>query len=179
MHSLHSNIRKIRVWFPLPLFIAFTVASPASAYFEKTVQGITYGTQVAGDRLQVKVACPTTGWVAIGFEPSKWMADANILIGYVKPDGTAAVRDDFGVSKTSHKADTALGGTSDVADVSGTESGGVTTLFFSIPLDSGDAKDVALPIGKNVSVILACGKKGKDDFTSMHDQVAYDSFTLQ
>ena len=47
------------------------------------------------ENLNIQVTAQTTGWVAVGFDPSSKIKDANILIGYVAADG-AFLRDDFG-----------------------------------------------------------------------------------
>ncbi|HPF33331.1 MAG TPA: DOMON domain-containing protein [Candidatus Sabulitectum sp.] len=110
---------------------------------------------------------PTTGWVAVGFEPTAAMKDADIIIGYVE-DGTLFLRDDFGDGHISHSPDTELGGTDDVTGISGTEEGQITSISFSIPLDSGDGYDRQLTPGSTVKVILAYGPDGADDFEGYH-----------
>ena len=79
---------------------------------------------------------PTTGWVAVGFDLTQQMLNANIIIGYVV-SGTPVIRDDWGVQATSHRDDTLLGGTSDVITDGGFEEGGSTEIHFTIPLNSG------------------------------------------
>ena len=122
---------------------------------------------IDGEEVRVRVGARTTGWVAVGFDPSQRMKDANIIIGYVK-DGAAAARDDFGVGATSHAMDDTYGGTQDILDVAGVEEAGRTQLRFTIPLDSGDARDRPLARGKRHRVILAHGREGADDFSTGH-----------
>lgn len=97
------------------------------------------------------------------------MQDANFIIGYVK-DGEMFLRDDFGTWFSSHDSDESLGGTDDFTPVSGSEEGGVTALFFSIPLDSGDKYDGTITLGEPTTVLLAYG--AKDDYTGMHREKA-------
>ncbi len=40
--------------------------------------------RIDGDKIHVKLAAKTSGWVAIGFDPEKAMQGANIIIGAVK-----------------------------------------------------------------------------------------------
>jgi hypothetical protein len=110
---------------------------------------------------------PTTGWAAIGFDPSRMMKDAHYIIGYVS-NGSVFLRDDFGTGDTMHVADTSIGGTEDVRLISGTEQDGKTTLVFAIPMDSGDAYDKVLQEGSTYTIILAYGANGADNFTSSH-----------
>ncbi len=136
-------------------------------YNTKTVNNITlmWKTNDAEDSLLVKVSATTVGWVAVGFDPTVGMQDANIIIGYVLND-TAYVRDDVGTGLHSHAPDTSLGGTNDVADIDGTETEGITEISFTIPLDSGDLRDRVLVVGESYLVILAWGTD--DDFDALH-----------
>lgn len=129
---------------------------------------------IKGDTAEVTVSAPGTGWVAVGFNPSSRMKDANFLIGYVK-DGTAFARDDFGVSNTSHKADEELGGKNNLISFSGTEANGVTTMTFVVPRDSGDSKDSKLGPGQH-TVIL--GYSNADNFTGFHKKVGKTTIVL-
>ncbi len=123
---------------------------------------------VEGENLRVQVTAPTTGWVAVGFDPSRMMRDANIIIGYVDSNGEIHVRDDYGLGLTRHGADTDNGGTRDVTDIEGEERDGMTQLSFTIPLDSGDELDKPLEPGNTYRIIAAHGPDGKDDFGSYH-----------
>ena len=61
-----------------------------------------------------------------------------------------------------------LGGTDNVRGISGTEKDGKTTIVFALPLDSKDIHDKKFVKGDTYTVLLAYGKDGADDFTSMH-----------
>jgi len=137
-----------------------------SAMQEVRSGSMTVAWQVRGESLYIRISAPTTGWVAVGFEPSRMMKDADIYIGYVGSDGTAVLEDHFADKLTGHKADTALGGKSDTSQVSGTEQGGVTTLEFLRPLNSGDSLDKALVPGQEYTMITAFGTR--DNLTSVH-----------
>lgn len=134
-------------------------------YESVTAKGITFQWKVDGQSLRVRLAAATTGWVAVGFNPSNRMKDANIIVGYVK-DGEVFLSDGFGVGNTSHDSDESLGGTSDVSEIQGSEQNGQTVLSFTIPLDSGDRYDRALEPGNSYRVILGAG--GKDNFSIYH-----------
>lgn len=128
-------------------------------------EGILLRWKVRGRDLELYLEAPTDGWLAVGFNPSNGMQDANFIIGYVK-DGEMFLRDDFGTWFSSHDSDESLGGTDDVTPVSGSEEEGVTALAFSIPLDSGDEHDGAITLGEPTTVLLAYG--AKDDYRGMH-----------
>ena len=121
---------------------------------------------VNGDRLDVKLSAETTGWVAVGFNPTDAMKGANYILGFVK-DGKVTLSDDFGDSPTGHKPDDKLGGSEDVTLVGGSEENGATTIEFSIPLASADANDGKLDANGETVVLLAYGPD-RDSFKVKH-----------
>ncbi len=123
--------------------------------------------RVIGENLEVSISYATTGWVAVGFNPTRMMRDANIIIGYVA-DGEAVITDQFGNSTITHRPDEDLGGTYDLTNTAGTEEDGVTTLSFVMPLDSGDEYDRPLEQGETYTVIVAHGADGVDDVATYH-----------
>jgi len=130
-----------------------------------------------GENLECKLTGETTGWVAVGFNPTSVMRNANIIIGYVNIGG-AMLRDDWGNSNTSHVADTSLGGSSDVLIVDANETAGQTMLHFIIPLNSGDTYDQPLSAGQSYPIILARGANGADNFTGMHADADFATINL-
>jgi hypothetical protein len=163
----------------LIIALAVTAVVMAQAWQEITVDGFTLRwATVAGDNLAVELNAPTTGWVAVGFDPTQMMLNANIIIGYVA-SGTPSLRDDFGWQTSSHRDDTLLGGTSDVTVDGGFETGGSTEIHFTIPLDSGDAYDRVLVPGNTYTVILAMSADGEDNFTAPHAVVATSTINIE
>ena len=69
----------------------------ADGYWSVSAESITLQWKVGGSRLNVRVRAKTTGWVAVGFDATRKMKDANIIIGYVKGD-SVFFRDDFGAA---------------------------------------------------------------------------------
>ncbi len=161
-----------RTGFTLSFFVflfAFGAASFAqTAPITAEANGITVSILVKGDNAEVTVNAPVAGWVAVGFDPSSRMKDADFKIGYVK-DGVAYARDDFGVSNISHKEDAAIGGKNDLVSFSGTEKDGITSMTFVFPLASGDTNDATLNSGAIHTVIL--GASRSDSFTGLHSKV--------
>ncbi len=134
-------------------------------YKTAEVKGIVFNWEIIDENIKIILTAPTTGWVAVGFNPSRMMKDANILIGYVK-NGEVFMEDHFGSGNTKHKADIDLDGTEDITVLGGSEEDDKTTLHFSIPLHSWDSTDRKLEEGEEYKVIFAYGKK--DDFKSYH-----------
>ncbi len=157
---------KALVGMSLLLFGTTTTLQAGQYDHEIKDKKITFAWKVDGDKLAIKLAAETDGWVGIGFNPSKDMKDANFILGYVK-DGEAKIIDEFGDSESSHAPDDKLGGTTDVTLVGGTEAGGMTTVEFTIPLKSADKNDGTLNVSGDNVVLLAYGS-GRDSFKTKH-----------
>ncbi len=172
-------------------FSAFIIVSQAAAGGSQEIEpqkaadgsmqisadGITVNWLFSGDSIAFEVTAPTTGWVSIGFDPSRVMKDADFIIGYVE-NGKAVVRDQFGNGTFSHTSDTEMGGSDDILEFDGSESGGKTTLSFTIPIDSGDQYDTVLTPGQEHTVLIAYGPDGADNFTKKHSARAKVKVTL-
>lgn len=137
----------------------------ANGFKEVGVKDFVFQWKIDGENIDIILSAPTTGWIAVGFDPSRMMKDADILIGYVE-NYEVFMRDDFGSGYTKHKVDTDFGGTDDITITGGSEIDGKTTLEFSIPLNSRDSNDRILEQGEEYKLIFAYGKK--DDFVSYH-----------
>jgi len=108
-----------------------------------------------GDTLHMGLRGQVTGWVAIGFEPTTGMKDADMILGYVS-GGRVLVLDQHATGTFGpHPSDTELGGTSDILDSGGSESGGVTVIEFSRKLNTGDRFDRVLVPGSTTRFIWA------------------------
>lgn len=157
----------VKALFGVGLLLCGTVTTLQAAQYDHEVKDkkITFAWKVDGDKLAVKLAAETEGWMGIGFNPSTEMKDANFILAYVK-DGETKIIDEFGDSDTSHVADEKLGGTADVALVGGTEVGGLTTVEFTIPLKSADKNDREINVNGDTVVLLAYGSR--DSFKTKH-----------
>ncbi len=161
----------------LMLLLSLGVLNAQSPWQSVTSAGVTLEYRVLADAatLEAKLTGQTTGWVAVGFNPTSVMQNANFIIGYVS--GTnAQIRDDWGTSNTTHASDTSLGGTSNVSLTTGTETGGSTMLHFTIPLNSGDQYDRPLAVNQSYQIILARGSS--DNYTGMHTDANYAQINL-
>lgn len=114
------------------------------------------------DSIDIKLVAPTKGWVAVGFNPEtgRTMKGANLIIGFVRA-GKAEVVDHYGTMKDKHKGDDKIDGQTNVSNVSGSEEGGATEVAFTMPLNSGDAKDTPLSLDGDNIVLLAYGKSDR------------------
>ncbi len=131
-----------------------------------SVDGFTLDYQVEGPLVHMKVSYKTTGWVGVGFGKQPVMDGAHIIIGYIS-HGKAVVQDDLGEGHY-HASEQQFGGKSSLTDVSGTLVNGVTTLEWTMPLRTGNPKDIVLVPGQPVSVIFAHGGMDAKNLTSYH-----------
>jgi hypothetical protein len=95
------------------------------------------------------------GWIAVGFNPTLMMQDADIILGYVSNE-EETVLDAYATGPTGpHPVDTELGGTYDISVTGGTESNGITTIEFSRLLNTGDQYDAIVDPGEDLKIIWA------------------------
>jgi hypothetical protein len=123
---------------------------------------------IEGDQIHVQLLAKTTGWISIGFDPEEKMKKANIIIGYFDAKkGELKIEDHYADKRTNHSSDKKLGGKDNILNKSGSEENGITTLSFTLPLNSGDEYDKPInPTGMS-KIMLAFGA-GKDSLRSRH-----------
>jgi hypothetical protein len=134
-----------------------------------------HGTELAGGRytlfwrndaedFQMAMAAGVTGWVAVGFEPTSGMKDADIVLGWVEAGGPR-IADMYATGVTGpHPPDGDLGGTGDIFEFGGTETDGMTVIEFSRKMDTGDSYDKAFEPGQSVSIIWALAETDVPSF---------------
>ena len=112
--------------------------------------------RIDNDVVRLALKAKTNGYVAIGFDPSEKMKDADMVLGFVK-DGKAVVTDMFSTGLTGpHPPDDQQGGRQDVTVFGGSKKDGVTIIEFERKLVTGDSLDKAIKIGDN-RIIWAVG----------------------
>ncbi len=161
-----KHLQKMIIGIALILCTGIVNVQAAEYAHEVKDKNISFAWKVEGETLAVKLTAKTTGWVAVGFNPTESMKNANIILGYVKK-GKVKIVDDYGNNKNSHIDDTKLGGTTDVNVVGGSETDGVTTIEFTMPLASGDNNDSKIDVNGDTKVLLAYGA-GRDSFLAKH-----------
>lgn len=95
--------------FCLVFLATFCFAREMTYKHSAAIEQITFSWTVEGELLHIKLSAKTTGWVGVGFNPTKDMKDANFILGYVKK-GKVKLRDDYGSSLRKHSKDTKDGG---------------------------------------------------------------------
>ncbi len=102
------------------------------------------------------------GWISIGFEPTVWMKDADIIMGSVNGKNTTLLDEYCTGNYGPHLNDTELGGTYDILEYGGKEEGNYTAIEFKRKMNTGDKYDKAFSPGENISIIWATADS-KDD----------------
>ena len=110
----------------------------------------------------------TTGWVAIGFEPTSRMKDADMVFGWVEEDDRVMVLDLYATGRFGpHPPDEELGGTNDLLDAGGKEDNGYTIIEFKRKMNTADSYDKVLTAGQTVRFIWAMATR--DSLTVKHN----------
>ena len=105
----------------------------------------------------------TDGWLAVGFEPTVWMKDADMILGRVI-DGQTTVLDLYSTGNYGpHPQDVELGGTDDILESGGREGDGYTVIEFRRKMDTGDRWDKAFATGQTVEMIWSTSGSDSDD----------------
>ncbi len=122
---------------------------------------------VEGYSIYIGLKAPTTGWLAIGWDPSgPIMEGEDILIGYIR-GRELYLQDYFANTSVTHANDVSLGGRDDVLESSGSEDQQSTTIEFRRRLDTGDRFDRPITPGAH-TVQLAYAPT--DDFVTYHGE---------
>ncbi|KXZ47181.1 hypothetical protein GPECTOR_37g187 [Gonium pectorale] len=113
----------------------------------------------------IKIAARGAGWVGLGVAagPGAAMVDADILMARVYGrNGSAALYDMWADGFAPPKPDTALGCASQATLISGSQSGGVTTVTFRRPLAASDRCDRPLVKGGRNHLLYAWNPSSDD-----------------
>ena len=112
--------------------------------------------RVDGDMVRIAMKAKTDGYVALGFDPSEKMKDADIVLGGIK-DGKAFLFDMYSTGVTGpHPPDEQQGGRNDILIFGASKKDGMTVVEFERKLVTGDPKDKPIKIGEN-KIIWAIG----------------------
>jgi len=134
--------------------------------------------EVDGDEARFGIVAQTAGWVAVGFEPTRRMLDADMWFGWDSGLTGAGALDAWSVGDFGpHPPDITLGGTSDILEYNVRESGGTTTFEFVRRLDTGDGRDNPLPAEGAVTIVWATSVS--DVYSVKHDVKGTGSILME
>jgi hypothetical protein len=136
--------------------ICFSFSQPIQESKSVKSGNFIFSWKIENENLICTLSCETKGWLAVGFNPKKVMKDANIITGCIL-DNKPVIVDEFGNDVYSHSPDTVLGGKNNIIKSSFSFDNNIAKMFFCIPLNSGDSKDVELVKGEKITLIFATG----------------------
>ena len=111
---------------------------------------------VVGDKLFMAIDAKAAGWVAVGFEPTSIMANADMVFGIVDAAGSATCVDAWSKGMFGpHPADIDQGGRDSILSFAGKRSGDRVVIEFSRLLNTGDRFDKAIPASGKLKLIFA------------------------
>ncbi len=119
------------------------------------------------DTIQMAIQAKASGIVAVGFDPTVRMKDADMVIGYRQATGEFELHDAWSLGETGpHPDDVDEGGSFDLLEYTVKESGGVTTAEFTRLLSTGDDLDNDIPREGKMTLIWATSNT--DAFETTH-----------
>ncbi len=136
-----------------------------------------FWTTTGGD-IFIGMRAEVEGYLSIGLDPVDLMTNADMIFGWVDGTGTPHIKDTFCTNdQGNHPEDTTFtGGTFDIDEYDGTESGGTTTIEFKRKMSTGDAYDKKFINGTSMKIIWAT--REDDDWTKEHDDADFDTIMM-
>jgi hypothetical protein len=111
---------------------------------------------IDNDTLHLAIEARTTGWIALGLEPSVLMKDADMIIGWWNGTDDFVVEDAYATGQTGpHPPDTEIGGSYDILTYLATQSGGWTRIELTRSVDTGDPLDRAIRMDGPMKIMWA------------------------
>ena len=101
------------------------------------------------DTISIGIKAQTTGWIGMAISPTLSKGRSDLILGSVS-GGQVTLIDSYDPGYSGgHPQDASVGGNNDLFSISGSESGGVTTIEFKRRLNTGDQFDIPLVNGTN------------------------------
>jgi hypothetical protein len=123
--------------------------------------------QFTGENITMAMKARSTGWIALGIDPEQIMKGADMIFGWVDSSGNARILDCYSTGKLGpHPPDIELGGTTDIVEYAGAESGGWTVIEFKRAAATSDKYDKDIEMEGKTKLIWAYGSS--DNFDIKH-----------
>jgi hypothetical protein len=128
-----------------------------------------------GSYVYIGMKAKAAGWVAVGFQPGPLHRETDMVLGFVT-GGEVSLLDMFSTADLGPcRADSELGGSSDIVEFGGREEDGETTIEFKRLLVTGDEYDGELSSGVN-EIIWAYSSL--DDVRQKHTERGHGEIRL-
>ena len=131
-----------------------------------------------GGTIYIGMRGETEGYLSLGLDPVNLMTNADMIFGWVDIGGTPHIKDAFCTDDTgNHPEDTSFsGGTFDIDEFDGIESGGTTSIEFRRAMSTGDPYDKKFVNGTEIKIIWATSND--DDWTQEHDDAEFNTMMM-
>lgn len=112
--------------------------------------------RIVGERIFMAIDSEAKGWVSIGFEPTKIMANSDMVFGFVETSGSVKAVDAWSTGMFGpHPADVDQGGKDSILSFAGLRTGNRVVFEFSRDLVTGDKYDKPIPAKGALKIIWA------------------------
>ena len=148
------------------LFVASACQSQKPALKKVEKNGMTVEWHFTKTHLKITMQAPTTGWVAIGFNPENQLPGTSLLMARMR-GGQAEALDFYTVGPGDYHPVTELGGRSAIGQIIGWERDGQTHVSFEIERDPGGKFHYELAEGKPFHLLMAFSREDDFDHHSM------------
>jgi hypothetical protein len=133
--------------------------------------------EIAGDRIYMAIDSSAQGWVSIGFDPTRVMANSDMIFGIVPPEGEVQAVDAWSTGMFGpHPPDLNQGGKNDILSFAGKRNAGRVVFEFSRLLDTGDKYDKILPTSGDLKIIWAYASSLQ--FTAKHSRAGSATISM-
>lgn len=112
--------------------------------------------RIVGEKIFMAIDSEAKGWVSIGFEPSRIMANSDMVFGFVEASGVVKAVDAWSTGMFGpHPADVDQGGKDSILSFAGLRTGNRVVFEFSRDLVTGDKSDKPIPAKGALKIIWA------------------------
>ena len=112
--------------------------------------------RIVGDTAYMAIEATAKGWVSVGFEPTRVMANSDMIFGFVEASGAVRAVDAWSTGLFGpHPPDADQGGSDSILAFAGSRSGDKVVFEFSRLLDTKDKFDKVIPTSGSFKIIWA------------------------
>ncbi len=120
-----------------------------------------------GDKVFMAIIAKTPGWISVGFNPSSFMSNSDLVLAVVKDNQDIKVYDEWSSGMFGpHVQDTEKQGTFDILSYAGSRSADMVIFEFSRLLDTKDKYDKVIITSGKFKIMWAYGPSL--DMTAKH-----------
>jgi len=143
---------------------------PSCSYSNPTGNFQFYWNWINNDSIRIAFSLPSIAYVGLGIN-STIMASSDIILGYVNNDGSFGINDYWAFTEgVTPSLDISLGGFNNLINTWGSRVNGITTIWFTRLLDTGDQYDRVITRFGTLNFIYAWGSGNTPGSIVYHGQ---------